>query len=223
MNWEPIVVAWALVGLIGLGFSVNLAVEDYHYFGSMRLAVQVGRLVAWGPRWWLSLGFLGANVLFCAAWAVIVLVGIISISLPPLVSERRQAAEEITGWMFIGMEIALAGIQVWWQVVRAKTRVFKRTDLMRPSPSPIERQSLETSREGRPMLHAINGDLQLATGSLDVVAATAALTDDEREVLADAVECLIRVSINAEAVQKLVQHLDPEYIDETPESGAPRG
>lgn len=210
MNLEPIVLIWTGLAVVLLAVSAWMALDDLDYFETVRFAVTVRRAIKWGPRWWLTLGFLGANGLFCLVWLLLVAVGAVAISLPPPATEQRQAAQVTSGYLLIAMEACLAGIQAWWLLVRSRSRVFTSSDPTRARSARAERAALETARIGRPLLHEIANDLGVAVANAEALLLTMPLDPDDHERLAEIVTRLGRVTTDIQTVHELVRALGPE-------------
>lgn len=115
-------ISWTVIAIIGFGLSAWAVTDDLLDFRAVRRAVLLKMAMAWGPRWWIALGFLGSDSLYSAAWLGFAVIGVLAMTLPPAPNPQREAASEVSGWVLVGMEIVLALSQVWWRVVRAKTR-----------------------------------------------------------------------------------------------------
>lgn len=113
---------WTMIAIVGLAFSLWAIWDDWLDLRAVRLAIRLHRAVTWGPRWWVAAGFLGSDGLFCLAWLGFASIGVLAMTLPPSPVPQREKVSEISGWVLVAMEIALALIEVWWRVVRVRVR-----------------------------------------------------------------------------------------------------
>lgn len=115
-------ISWTVIAIGAFILTAWAVTDDLLDFGAVRRAVRIKLATAWGPRWWIALGFLGSDGLYAAAWLGFAVIGVLAMTLPPAPNPQREAASEQTGWILVGMELVLALSQVWWRVVRVKTR-----------------------------------------------------------------------------------------------------
>jgi hypothetical protein len=204
VNPEPSVVLAAAIGVIGALLTVKLAWDDWGHFDSMLLAVRLKRAVAWGPRYWLALGFLVANGLFLVAWLLMIAVASIPLRLPPSDEIFRQDAAELSGWLRVATEMTLATIQVWWMVVRGRMRLFPHRV------GPIPDRVRAVGSVSRPLLHDVRNKLAIAAGDVEIVLAEAALSQEHLSLLHEALGSIHATDPELREVHVLVRSLAPD-------------
>jgi hypothetical protein len=204
-NASAVELAWSVVALLGVLLSGWACQDDHASFEAVRLAVRLKRAVTWGPRWWMALAFLVSDLLFALVWIGFGSIGVVAMALPEAISPERREANEMIGYVLLGLEGVLALIQVWWRVVRLKLRS---QGAWAPAPS-IERQRLrQVEGAGRPLIHAINGDLQFVVAALDLVSAGGGLSPSQLAELDGAIERLKTLGLHLGQLQTLVRGAD---------------
>lgn len=204
MNLEVSVVTAAVVGVVGALLTLALAWDDWGRFDSILLAVRLKRAVAWGPRWWLGLGFLGANGAFLLAWVLMIAVASIPLRLPPPAESFRQDAAETSGWLRVMIEVVLAAIQVWWMVVRERMRLFPHRV------APIADRVRAVGAVSRPLMHDVRNKLAIAAGDVEIVLHEAVLTSAHLSLLHEALASIHATDPELREIHALVRSLAPD-------------
>lgn len=209
-NASEVEITWALVALVGLVATAWLTQVDWSYFATVRQAADEGIVVPWGPRWWIALAFLVANVLFFVVWLGFAILGFVAMTVAPSRTEVGQETSTLLGWLLVTLEIVLASIQFWWRYVRWKLR-----SVVAPVP---DRRLTEAAQQGRPMIHQINNDLALCVGLIDLILESGALPPEQQAELDLVIEKLQLAVDQMTELQALVRGLDP--FDTSPPSSA---
>jgi hypothetical protein len=204
MNMEPSVVLAAAIAVIGALLTLVLTWDDWGRFDSILLAVRLKRAIAWGPRWWLALGFLVANGLFLAAWLLMIAVASIPLRLPPPAESFRQDAAELSGWLRVATEVVLATSQVWWMVVRERMRLFPHR--VGPIPDRVHAIGLTS----RPLLHDVRNKLAIAAGDVEIVLHEAPLSEGHLSLLHEALGSINGTDPELREIHALVRSLAPD-------------
>lgn len=121
MRASPLEITWTAVACLGFAFSMWLAISGARDLLFVRSLVRHVPPLAktWGPRWWLALFALTANVALCFVWAGFIGVGLIAMQFPPPPPTSDQAVSNMwAGWSLITMEMLLAAVQGWHLYVR---------------------------------------------------------------------------------------------------------
>jgi hypothetical protein len=119
---SPLEATWTVIAIVGFVVSAWAVYDDLLDFQAIRRAVKLELAIAWGPRWWVALGFLGSDALYSIAWLGFAVIGVLAMTLPPALSTQGEVTSEVVGWVLVGMEVVLALSQIWWRIVRGKTR-----------------------------------------------------------------------------------------------------
>lgn len=118
---SPLEISWTVVAVIGLMFSGWLALDGYRDLSAVLAAIRAvpPRARRWGPRWYVALSALVANAALCLVWAGFIVIGLIAMRFPPPPPNQVQSVSNIwAGWVLLGMEALLAGVQAWHLFVR---------------------------------------------------------------------------------------------------------
>ena len=119
---SPQEVIWTLIAVIALGFTLWIIVDNAQNYRAVMAAVRRGNAVVRGPRWWVALASLVSSVAMLIVWGGFIGVGIVAMTTPPPATTTNQVASNIIGWILVGIEVVLAGIQVWQVYARTKIR-----------------------------------------------------------------------------------------------------
>jgi hypothetical protein len=105
-SWQEIF--WSVGALLGLLFTVGMAVWAWGRFRVVQQALSEGQAVRWGPRWNLTLGLFVAMIFFGLGWCGYLSIGLLAMLTPPPLRDVNQEAAEWFAWLLISMEIAHA-------------------------------------------------------------------------------------------------------------------
>jgi hypothetical protein len=120
---SPLEITWTVIAGLGLLFSAWLVLAGWLDLAAVRAAIRAvpPRARAWGPRWWVALSAVVANVAFCLVWLGFAMIGLIAMQFPPPPPTTEQASfSMVTGWVLIAMEAILVGVQAWHLFVRGR-------------------------------------------------------------------------------------------------------
>jgi hypothetical protein len=118
---SPLEISWTVVACLGLLFSGWLALDGYRDLSAVLAAIRAvpPKARRWGPRWYVALSALVANAAFCLVWAGFIVIGLIAMRFPPPAPNPGQSVSNMwAGWVLLGMEVLLAGVQAWHLFVR---------------------------------------------------------------------------------------------------------
>lgn len=127
---SPLELTWTAIAVVGLVFSGCLAVAGWLDLSAVRAAIRgvPPRARIWGPRWWVALSAVVANAALCLVWLGFILIGLIAMQFPPPPPTTEQAVSNMwAGWVLIGMEGLLAGVQAWHLFVRGRVEQTSRS------------------------------------------------------------------------------------------------
>lgn len=122
---SPLELAWAGIAAIGLLFSGWLAFVGWLDFSAVRAAIKAvpPRARPWGPRWYVALSAVVANVALCLVWGGFIFIGVVAMQFPPPPPTTDQAVSNMwVGWVLIAMEGLLAMVQGWHLFVRGRVQ-----------------------------------------------------------------------------------------------------
>jgi hypothetical protein len=114
---------WTGIAVAGLLFSGWLAFAGWLDLRAVREAIAEvpPRARIWGPRWYVALSAVVANVALCLVWLGFATIGFIAMRYPPPPPTSEQAASnQWVGWLLIAMEFLLMAVQGWHLFVRGK-------------------------------------------------------------------------------------------------------
>jgi hypothetical protein len=137
-------VTWTLVATGAIGFTAWIIDDNVRNFAAIRRAVQQGRAIPWGPRWWVAFASLVSSLAMFVVWLGFAAIGIVSMTVSPQDSAvEREAVQTASGWTLIAMTLLLAGIQAWQVFARTKIRPLTAPtgDINEAAPSAVEGQS----------------------------------------------------------------------------------
>jgi hypothetical protein len=112
-----------VIAVAGLLFSGWLALAGWFDLKAVRQAIDdvPPRARIWGPRWWIALAAVVANVALCLVWMGFIFIGLMAMRYPPPPPTTEQAvSNQWVGWVLIAMEFLLAGVQGWHLFVRGR-------------------------------------------------------------------------------------------------------
>jgi hypothetical protein len=76
----------------------------------------------------VALSAVVANAALCLVWLGFILIGLIAMQFPPPPPTTEQAVSNMwAGWVLIGMEGLLAGVQAWHLFVRGRVEQTSRS------------------------------------------------------------------------------------------------
>lgn len=120
---SPLEISWTALAALGLLFSMWLAGGGRFDLAAVRAAIneRPPRARAWGPRWYVAISSVVANSALCLVWLGFITIGLIAMQFPPPTPNPDQQVSNMwAGWVLIGMEALLVGVQAWHLYVRGK-------------------------------------------------------------------------------------------------------
>lgn len=120
---SPLEISWSVVAVIGLLFSGWLTLDGSRDFSAVLAAIRAvpPKARKWGPRWYVALSAIVANAALCLVWLGFIVIGLIAMQFPPPAPNPDQAVSNVwAGWVLIGMEALLVGVQAWHLWVRGR-------------------------------------------------------------------------------------------------------
>ena len=194
---------WTLIAVAGLLFSAWLTLAGWADFQAVESAIRRTPPLArrWGPRWWVGLSAVVANLTLIVAWAVFIFIGIMAMQWPPPPPTTEQAvANTWVGWALILAELVIAGVQGWHLFVRG--RVEHETPTVA-----IMGRLAQVAEDGREMGHLVAGEIQRPMTLLEEMANHPALPEDRRAearaALMDLDTVLVRVRLLHQEIRDL--------------------
>jgi hypothetical protein len=115
--------SWTAIAVGGFLFSVWLVGGGWLDLQAVQAAIDAHppRARRWGPRWWVAMSAVVANVALCLVWIGFVLIGAIAMRYPPPPPTAQQTVStQWVGWVLIAMEALLAAVQAWHLFVRGR-------------------------------------------------------------------------------------------------------
>lgn len=128
-NVSPLEAAWSAIAVLGLLFSLWLAAAGWMDLDAVESAIDAHppRARRWGPRWYVALSAVVANIALCLVWIGFLLIGAIAMRYPsPAPSPDQGVSSQWVGWVLIAMEAILAGVQAWHLFVRGRVENAER-------------------------------------------------------------------------------------------------
>jgi hypothetical protein len=116
-------VTWTLIAVGSIGFTAWIVDDNVRNFLAIKKAVQQGRAIPWGPRYWVAVASLVSSAAMFVVWVGFAFIGIVSMNVSPNDPEGYRAdVQTASGWTLIAMTLLLAGIQGWQVFARTKIR-----------------------------------------------------------------------------------------------------
>ena len=192
-----------VVILVGLGLSLWSLNDDIIDLDYVREHGIVG-----GPRWVAATEHAWTSLSFLVGWLCILYVLGVAVYLPARGDVEQDALAASAGWARLGFTVFVLVAQVHRRIGRAKLRALPAESweqmllMMFDGLGPVERISLNerllmATAAGRQMGHLIANELSPPVGLIDIVLASAVLTDQQRADLIEAREHIVAVSARA--------------------------